>query len=97
MSAYKSVSLSEENLKLEGSKIRKIEAFEDLKQMGQRGREYVEQQGMEQADIEQRQMLQERKNQQYQQAKEGQEKVIENLKHKEIQISNWKNLFEKLI
>jgi len=55
-------------------------AFKELKDIGQRGREYVEQQGMEQSDMEQRQLLEERKKQQYEQAKEGKQRQINNLK-----------------
>ena len=60
-------------------------AFKELKDRGQRAREYVEQQGMEEADIEQRQILEERKKQQYEQAKAGQQRIIKNLKQKERQ------------
>jgi hypothetical protein len=70
-------------------------AFKELKDIGQRGREYVEQQGMEQADIEQRQILQERKKQQYEQAKINKQRQINNLKlieRKKQAFEDFKNL-----
>jgi len=66
--------------RLNTSAIKSKTAFKELKDIGQRGREYVEQQGMEQSDMEQRQILEERKKQQSKQAKEGKQRQINNLK-----------------